>query len=76
MNEVTIMDRQPVQSSNIRSVGYDATTLTLEVEFHSGGIYQYLNVPASVHQDLMQASSKGSYLHNHIRDHYLFRRVR
>jgi hypothetical protein len=70
------MDRQPVQSSNIRSVGYDATTLILEVEFYSGGIYQYLNVPPAVHEHLMHASSKGSYLRNHIRDHYRFRRVR
>ena len=29
------MNRTPVTSSNVASVGYDQNTLTLEVEFHS-----------------------------------------
>ncbi len=70
------MDRQPVQSTNLRSVGYDATAMTLEIEFHSGGIYQYLSVPVAVYHGLMQAPSKGSYFHDLIRDRYPFRRVR
>lgn len=28
------MIRQPVSSTNIRSVGYDSTTRTLEIEFN------------------------------------------
>ena len=37
------MIRQPVSSSNIRSIGYDSMSSTLEIEFHSGGVYQYFN---------------------------------
>lgn len=70
------MDRYPVQSSNIHSVGYDPTTMTLEIEFHSGDIYQYLNVPESIYLGLIHASSKGSYFHDHIKDHYRFKKVR
>ncbi|WP_394854027.1 KTSC domain-containing protein [Citrobacter freundii] len=38
------MIRQPVSSSNLQSVGYDQATSTLEIAFHSGGIYQYSRV--------------------------------
>ena len=70
------MNRQPVQSSNIRSVGYDATAQTLEIEFHSGGIYHYFEVPESVHLGLLAAPSKGTYFHERIEDRYRYRRVR
>jgi KTSC domain-containing protein len=69
------MERQQVSSSNIRSIGYDATNETLEVEFHSGGVYQYLNVPEPVYSELMSASSKGSYLNSQIKTRYQFRKV-
>ena len=39
------MNRKPVRSSNISSIGYDSESKTLEIEFHSGGVYQYFNVP-------------------------------
>lgn len=38
------MDRTPVSSTNLKSVGYDAVNRVLEIEFHDGGIYQYFNV--------------------------------
>jgi len=64
------MNRQPVSSSDLRSVGYDPAAQVLEIEFHSGGVYQYTGVPASAHTALMQAGSKGSYFHAHIKDRY------
>lgn len=64
------MNRQPVESSSIRSVGYDPRTMTLEVEFDSGGIYQYSEVPESVYTGLIGATSKGSYFNEHIKDRY------
>ena len=69
------MDRQSVSSSNLRSIGYDADTQTLEVEFHNGSIYQYDDVPEKVHRGLMQAASKGSYLNQHIRHQYHYQRI-
>ncbi|TRZ97742.1 MAG: KTSC domain-containing protein [Nitrospiraceae bacterium] len=70
------MDRQLVRSSNIRSVGYDPAIMILEIEFHSGNIYQYLSVPENVYQGLLQASSKGSYFQTYIKEHFSFRQVR
>lgn len=61
------MERVSVSSSNLRSVGYDAATSTLEIEFHNGGLYRYTGVPATVHAGLMSASSHGSYFDAHIK---------
>jgi len=56
------MNRTPVSSSNLASVGYDPENMILEIEFHNGGIYQYFNVPESVYRSLMSADSHGKYL--------------
>lgn len=64
------MDRVPVASSNLKSVGYDADSETLEIEFHSSGVYQYFGVPQYVYDGLMNASSKGRYFHQNIRNNY------
>lgn len=64
------MDRTSVSSSNIRSVGYDPATKTLEVEFHSGGLYQYHQVPQSIYDGLMAASSHGRYLEQNVKGVY------
>jgi len=64
------MKRQGVSSSNICSIGYDPLSKTLEIEFNSGGIYQYLNVPESEYNALMSASSHGKYFLAYIKDHY------
>ena len=55
------MDRTPVESSAIRSVGYDSERHTLDVEFQSGAVYRYFDVPVAVHQGLVAAESRGRY---------------
>jgi len=69
------MIRQSVNSSNIKSIGYDSGSNTLEIEFHSGGVYQYFNVPELVYKELMQAPSHGSYFHRHIRERFRWTKV-
>jgi hypothetical protein len=64
------MNRIAVQSSNILSVGYDAGAGTLEVEFTSGSVYQYFDVPESEYEGLMNAGSKGRYFNRDIKDCY------
>ena len=61
------MNRTPVSSSNLKSVGYDAASSTLEVEFLHGGIYEYSNVPESRYSGLMSAPSKGEYFDAYIK---------
>ena len=61
------MNRTPVSSSNLSSVGYDEDTQVLEVEFNNGGIYQYFGVPAAVYEGLMNAVSHGQYFDRHVK---------
>jgi len=61
------MDRIPVVSSNLKSVGYNSQTETLEVEFKDNKLYEYLNVPSSLHTGLMNAESKGGFLDKYIK---------
>jgi hypothetical protein len=69
------MIRDPVASTNVASIGYDADTETLEVEFTIGSVYQYYNVPADLHAQLMMAGSKGQFLNAYIRNGYPYSRV-
>lgn len=57
-----------VNSSAIRAIGYDGSTLT--VEFHGGRIYDHPGVPYHVYSDLMDATSKGRYYSRYIRGRY------
>ena len=70
------MKRTPVQSSNIKSIGYEEKSKVLEIEFHSGGVYQYFSVPHEVYEGLINASSHGKYFHAHIKTIYSYKRIR
>ena len=61
------MNRQLVQSSSIKSIGYDLVGMLLEVEFVSGAIYQYIGVPIVMYEGLMRAESKGKFLSENIK---------
>ena len=70
------MDRTSVRSSNIHSIGYDPESSTLEVEFNTGSIYQYSNLPESEYEGLMNAVSKGRYLNRNIKGSYQATKIR
>ena len=63
------MDRIPVQSSNILSIGYDQETKTLEVEFRptknkEARVYRYFDIPYFIYSDLINSAgftSAGRY---------------
>ena len=69
------MERIPVESSNIASIGYDEDTNTLEIEFHNGGVYQYFDVPFLVYDGMMEAGSKGKYLGQQIKEQFRYVKV-
>ena len=64
------MDRAPVKSSNVSSVGYDPKSKTMEVEFKDGSIYHYHGVDSTTHSDLISAKSVGKYIHAHVKGQY------
>ena len=60
------MQRQPVASSNIRSVGFENGAM--EIEFTNGKVYRYTGPKVQEHYDgMMAAPSKGQYFGKHIR---------
>ena len=69
------MERVPVESNSLRSVGYEAATQTLEVEFTNGRIYRYAEVPPQTHDWLMRSKGKGGYFNRMVRDRYAMRDV-
>ncbi|WP_080629319.1 KTSC domain-containing protein [Leptospira santarosai] len=69
------MNRTYVSSSDLRSVGYDPNTSTLEIEFKGSEVYQYSAVPQSVYQSLLSAGSHGKFFHQNIKDRFSYHKV-
>jgi hypothetical protein len=69
------MERLHVSSSTIIEVGYDSNLKTLEIEFSDARTYRYFDVPITVFNDLMNASSKGQYFKAKIKDRFSYMRV-
>jgi hypothetical protein len=64
-----------VESSTLATVAYDEARELLQLGFCSGAVYQYLDVPAAVHQALLSAPSKGRYFNQAIRGQFAFRLI-
>ena len=69
------MNGTGVESTTPATVAYDEARELLRLEFRSQAIYQYLGVPAIVHQALLSAPSKGSYFNQAIRGRFPYKRV-
>ena len=70
------MERKKVNSSNLRSVGYDPSAQTLEVELSDGSVWQYSKVPSEVHRRFLAAPSMVSYYRDNIEEDYSRRRIK
>jgi hypothetical protein len=67
------MDSTAVESTTLAAVAYDEAQEALQLEFRSGAIYQYLGVTAEMHEELLNAASKGSYFNRFIRGRFPYR---
>lgn len=67
------MEREYVESSMIRSFGFENSTL--EIEFNSGAIWQYFDVPENVYYEMKSASSCGKFFHANIKGQYAESRI-
>ena len=70
-----LLERHAVKSVILRSVGYDDSTKILEIEFHSGLVYQYLGVPSKVYTDLMRSGEIGKYFSDKVRTRFRTKQV-
>jgi KTSC domain len=69
------MERKRVNSSRVRSVGYDEKTQTLEVELSNGQVFQYSKVYPEVYRRFMAAPNPTSFYEDKIAEDYTGRRV-
>ena len=69
------MERTPVSSSSIASIGYDDGRAVLEIEFHGGMVYQYFDVPAAEAEAMLSAGSVGRYFLEQVKGTYRYARI-
>ena len=62
-------------SAVIAGYAYDAEKQTLEVRYHSGKVYHYLNVPEKVYKEMRSTMVKGIWFNRHIKGKYTFKEV-
>jgi hypothetical protein len=67
-----LMPRVPLVSSTLTWVAYSPGHGLLEVEFRSGEIYRYFDVPQQTYDQVLHAESKGAYLNLNIRKSFSF----
>jgi hypothetical protein len=69
------MRRRAVTSASVKSVGYDLSSGTLELEYVNGSTYQYFEVPQPAYAGLLAAPSIGNYVNTQIKPYYEFAEV-
>jgi len=69
------MDRKNIDSSMLLSIGYDANSSTLELEFTNGAVWQYFDFPESLWYEFESAESQGKFFHREIKNQYSESRV-
>jgi len=61
------MDRRNISSSMIKSIGYETSSSTLEIEFNSGAVWQYYDFPESTWYEFDNTDSQGKFFHASIK---------
>jgi hypothetical protein len=70
------IEMRPITSSQIKSVGYDATYGTLYIEFLTGSVYRYLDVPATHFEMLITPTlSAGRYFGQEIKGKFDYEKL-
>jgi len=58
------------KSSCIDHAEYDTENRVLTIRYNSGSVYDYANVPMSIVTDLLNAESRGKFVHAKIQGFY------
>lgn len=70
------MAKYIMQSGAIHAIDYDSADQTLYVEFVSGMIYAYYQVPFAIYREFIETmGSKGQFFREHIRNAYDCQRI-
>lgn len=65
-----MVERTPVTSSNVKSVGHNPDDNTLAIEYKDGSVYHYHDVPKDVHEQLVSSKSVGGFIYSSIKGVY------
>ncbi|GGF12047.1 KTSC domain-containing protein [Hymenobacter cavernae] len=56
------MKRQPIRSTSLKAIGYDAATQALEIEYRNGRLVRYSGVSEAVYQGLLTVPGKALFV--------------
>lgn len=69
------MERKRVNSSKIRSIGYDEKSMVLEVEMTNRQVFQYSKVYPEVYRRFMNAPNPTTFFDDKIAEEYSAKKV-
>ena len=70
------VDWVPIESSVFAAAAYSRSEDSLYLEFRSGAIYRYFDLPLHQYAEFLAADSKGRYFSRNIRDRFRCQQVR
>jgi len=62
------------ESTTLSRIWYEPITRVLAVEFRSGGIYEFYDVPTEVYEQMFAAPRKGLFITQQLRGHFRYAR--
>jgi hypothetical protein len=69
------MTRHWDERSAVRSVSFERPTHTLRVQFESGAMYDFADVPERIYDELAHAPERDAFFRENVRDEYAATRV-
>jgi hypothetical protein len=72
------MELVPIQSTNLRAIGYEPDTMLMQIQFSNGSLYSYQNVEPETYQALVTSPDPGKFFAEIIKPQrykYVFTRV-
>jgi hypothetical protein len=64
-----------LNSTSITAAVYLDKQAVLEMEFRSGAVYRYFDVPAATYETFLVVESKGAYFNHYIRNRFDYAKV-
>ena len=75
MGPMITPDPVSVRSGNIEAVAHDSVNSLLYVWFKTPSLYRYTGVRQATYDQLLAATSKGRFHHDHIRGRFPYTRL-
>ena len=72
---IKVIGRRSVNSSCVISMGYSPVECVLDIEFPTGVVYRYFDVPDHTYAELCDAVSKGAHFNRFIKHSFTFVRM-